>query len=338
MISLKKYIESNPAELLQPVLESYRAALSAIGSAGVQACPPVGATLQASLGRLQQQLSDEPTPARILEAEAGVEKGLDEWAQQTADYYRQRTKEFKELLLAMASTAEAVGERDTRYQAALDKLSGRLAEIADLQDLTHIRSSLLTSAADLKSCVERMAQDSRETVAQLRAEVKKCQTRIEEVERIEVVDRLTGLANRQAMESAIAFQLAQKRRFCLMMLDLTGFKAVNDAYGQRAGDQLLKQFAAELKGAYPLTNSVGRWAGDEFAVVIYGSAKEANIFADNVKRWVFGDYTVEDTRGKRKVHIEAALVVTECQPGESLAALLGRVDKSMAEQKKLRRR
>ena len=139
-----------------------------------------------------------------------------------------------------------------------------------------------------------------------------------------------------ANESAIEFQLAQKRRFCLITLDLTGFKTVNDACGHAAADQLLKQFAAELKGAFRLTNSAGRWAGHEFAVVIYGSAKEANAFAGNVKRWLFGDYTVEDTRGKRKVHIEAALVLTECQPGESLAALLGRMDKSMAEQKKLR--
>ena len=338
MISLKKYIESNPIELLHSVLECYRAALGAMGSAGVQACPPVGATLQESLRCLQQLLSDEVTPAHVVEAKAGVEKGIDEWAQQTTDYYRQRTKEFKELLLVMASTADAVGERDTRYQARFDKLSGRLSEIADLQDLTSIRTSLLTSAAELKSCVETMAQDSRETVAQLREEVKKCQTRIEEVERLAVVDRLTGLANRQAIESAIGFRLEQKRRFCLMRLDLSGFKKLNDAYGHTAGDQLLKQFAAELKDAFPLTNSVGRWAGDEFVVVLDGSEKDAHAFADNVKRWVFGDYTLEDTRGKRKVHIEATLVVTECRPGESLAALLGRADKSMDEQKKLRTR
>lgn len=336
MISIKRYLESNRDELLSCVLECYRAALAAMGTTSVQACPPVGSTLHENLSRVLEKISPELPPPQMLEAEAEVEQELEKWAEGATEYYRQRTKEFKELLLVMASTADAVGERDTRYQARFQALSARLAKMADLQDLKEVRASLMTSATELKTCVQEMAQDGKETVAQLRAEVQQCRARIEEVERIAVVDRLTGLSNRQGIESALEFRLTQKRPFCLMMLDLNGFKKLNDQYGHLAGDQLLKQFATELKGVFRATDCVGRWAGDEFVVVFDSSAEEAKQFAERVQKWVFGNYTVEDGATKRKVHVDAALGVTEWQPGETRAALLGRADKLMYGQKSSR--
>ena len=336
MISIKKYLDSNRDELLNSALDCYRAALGAMGSTGLQACPPVGATLQQSLTDLQRRISLELTPAQVLETEAGVEKELDQWAQRATDYYRQRTDEFKELLLVMAGTADALGERDARYEAQFHEFSARLSNIADLHDMQQIRTSLLTSAVELKSCVQKMAQDGKEAVEQLRAEVKVCHSRIEEVERIALVDPLTGLANRRGIESEIECRRARKRRFCLIMLDLNRFKEINDVYGHLAGDQVLKQFAEELKGISRATDGVGRWAGDEFIVVLDTTQEEANEFAERVRRWVFGNYTVESAGSRRKVHVEAALGVTEWLPGESVAELLERADKLMYEQKSSR--
>lgn len=335
VISLKKYLDSDRDELVRSALNCYRAALMTMGSAGAQVCPPVGSTLKQSLTNLQEKIV-EVTPARIQETEAGVEKELQDWAQRATDYTKQRTSELKELLLVMAGTAEAVGERDTRYQAQFQAFSAQLSKLADLQDLTEVRTSLLARAAELKSCVQKMADDGKQAVAQLRAEVRKCQSRIEEVERIAVFDPLTGLANRRGIETAIEFRLAQARSFCLMMLDLNEFKKLNDVYGHLAGDQVLKQFAAELKAVFRATDSVGRWGGDEFVVVVDVLQAEAEQFAERVKKWVFGEYSVESSGVKRKVHVDAALGVTEWQAHESLAELLGRADQLMYEHKNSR--
>ncbi len=336
MVSIKKYLDSNRDELLKSALECYRAALGAMGATGAQACPHIGTTLQQSLANLQQRISAELTPVQVLETEAGVEKELDEWARRATDYYRQRTDELKELLLVMAGTAEAVGERDLRYEAQFHDFSARLSKIADLDDLKQIRTSLLTSAVELKNCVRKMAQDGREAVARLRTEVKKCHTRVEEAELMALADPLTGLTNRRGMESAIEFRLAQKRCFCLLLLDLNGFKTVNDTYGHLAGDQALRQFAAELKGIFRVTDSVGRWGGDEFVVVLDCAQAEANDYAERVKKWVFGDYTVGDPGNPRKVYMDAAIGVTEWQAGETLAEMLSRVDRLMYQQKRSR--
>lgn len=336
MISIKKYLEADRDALLNSALESYRGALGAMASRGPQACPPVGFSLQQSLINLQQRISAERTPLEVRQTETEVERELDQWARLATDYYRQRTDELKELLLVMASTAEGMGDRDTRYEAKFRDLSDRLSRISDMYDLKQIRTSLLASAAELKTCVQKMAQEDKQAVAQLRAEVTKCHTRIEEVERIAVSDPLTGLANRRGVEGAIEFRLAQKRPFTLIMLDLNGFKKINDVHGHLAGDEVLKQFAAELRQIFRATDCVGRWAGDEFMVVLNCGQSDAADQAERVRKWAFGTYTVEGAADSRKVEVEAAVGVAEWQPGETMAALLERADRLMYQEKKSR--
>ena len=85
-------------------------------------------------------------------------------------------------------------------------------------------------------------------------------------------DPLTGLHNRASIEERIAHAQARADRFKSMMgvllIDLDGFKAVNDSLGHACGDQLLKKAAERLlKGVRPY-DSVGRLGGDEFIIVL----------------------------------------------------------------------
>ncbi len=82
-------------------------------------------------------------------------------------------------------------------------------------------------------------------------------------------DALTGLWNRvgclEQLEAAL--NSAETSRICLHLLDLDGFKSVNDAWGHPVGDKLIKTVAARLLANLPTTCLVARLGGDEFAVV-----------------------------------------------------------------------
>ncbi len=80
-------------------------------------------------------------------------------------------------------------------------------------------------------------------------------------------DALTGLANRRAIMDALNVELASGRPFGVALLDLDGFKAVNDKFGHHAGDDLLCHVAERLKGAARASDAVGRLGGDEFIVL-----------------------------------------------------------------------
>jgi diguanylate cyclase (GGDEF)-like protein len=85
-------------------------------------------------------------------------------------------------------------------------------------------------------------------------------------------DALTGLANRRALErtleAAIARAQARARSVAVLMLDLDGFKAVNDRHGHAAGDEALREVARRLRRCVRERDLVARLGGDEFVLVL----------------------------------------------------------------------
>lgn len=84
-------------------------------------------------------------------------------------------------------------------------------------------------------------------------------------------DPLTGIANRRLLHSRAEYEIARhtraRRRFALVMLDLDGFKLLNDRFGHAAGDELLRDVAAALTRATRAQDTVARIGGDEFCVL-----------------------------------------------------------------------
>jgi diguanylate cyclase (GGDEF)-like protein/PAS domain S-box-containing protein len=92
-------------------------------------------------------------------------------------------------------------------------------------------------------------------------------------------DALTGLANRAAFDQALRLVLARAERLAgpvaLLLLDLDGFKQVNDTLGHLAGDEVLRTVAARLRAANRKGDVVARLGGDEFACLTVGTSAEA---------------------------------------------------------------
>ncbi len=84
-------------------------------------------------------------------------------------------------------------------------------------------------------------------------------------------DQLTGLANRRLFEDRLIQALERSRRMktrvVLIMIDLDGFKKINDAYGHLAGDDLLRGVAANLRETVRASDTLARFGGDEFVVL-----------------------------------------------------------------------
>src|SRR3990172_9993580 len=85
-----------------------------------------------------------------------------------------------------------------------------------------------------------------------------------------LIDPLTGVGNREAFNRQVTAELARAKRhdhpLALAMIDLDGFKEVNDRLGHAAGDRGLALVARPLREATRAADAVFRWGGDEFAV------------------------------------------------------------------------
>jgi len=334
VISLKKLIESNHEELFRETLHAYRAALSAMGNSGVQACPPLGTKLQQGLWSLQSRLVEEAIPGRVGETEARVEAELEQWGAQSAEYYRRKTEEFKEIMMIMARTAEAVGDRDLRYSKQFTEFTTRLQTLANMDDLSRIRDSLVSTASELQAGVNQMTQDGEQAVASMRGQLRQYQAKLEEAERLASIDSLTDLVNRRRLEEVLEARVSRHQQFSVLIFDLNGFKQVNDTYGHQAGDDVLKQFAAELRGAFRAMDDIGRWGGDEFIAVVDCGLPDARQHVERVRKWVFGDYTIAGDGPPRKLPVSASIGVAAWQEGETVAQMIARADADMYKDKK----
>jgi diguanylate cyclase (GGDEF)-like protein len=94
----------------------------------------------------------------------------------------------------------------------------------------------------------------------------------EALRRLTLFDALTGVFARGALMELAAREHARARRAgtpCgFLMLDLDQFKRVNDDFGHQAGDRVLAEFAARVRGALRASDIVGRYGGEEFCVVL----------------------------------------------------------------------
>jgi diguanylate cyclase (GGDEF)-like protein len=87
-------------------------------------------------------------------------------------------------------------------------------------------------------------------------------------EQLALEDPLTGLGNRRAFELALAAELAAPSSDAVvLLLDLDGFKGINDTWGHDVGDEVLKTVAERLLATVRGTDVVARLGGDEFVVL-----------------------------------------------------------------------
>jgi len=342
MISLKKYMDSpipvsvaecDETDILPSALAAYGSALLGMGNSSVDACPALGDELKRQLSDLQAGLSTSMCRTAIEATDKGVRERLQDWGRRTERHYREKAGEVRELLLVMVRTAESVGARDQRCTQQIDEVTVRLKAIACLEDLTEIRASIQKSAAELKTSFDRMTAEGKAVLDELRAQVSTYQTKLEAAEEIASRDLLTGLRSRLSVENLLESRMATSSPFCLAMVDIDGFKKVNDVHGHLAGDELLKQFASELKSACRSTDVIGRWGGDEFVILLDCGLPEADGRIDRLRKWVCGDYTVAGAEGAFKLRLDASIGLAGYVKEESMKTLLARADAAMYEDK-----
>ncbi|MBL0085584.1 MAG: bacteriohemerythrin [Ideonella sp.] len=113
---------------------------------------------------------------------------------------------------------------------------------------------------------------------------------IETLEHRAFRDRLTGLPNRLLLLDRLAMAISQARRHngkvALLIVDLDGFKAVNDQHGHSCGDEVLRAVASRMTACVRAGDTVARLGGDEFAIVLSQLERidEAATVADKVRR------------------------------------------------------
>ena len=154
-------------------------------------------------------------------------------------------------------------------------------------------------------------------------------------------DPLTGIANRKAFDEAVGAQLSRARidaqPGALLMLDLDGFKGVNDRFGHAAGDTILRAVASRLEAAARATDIVARLGGDEFGVILPELANGDNLLTHTAR---LADAIRQPFHFENMpLSLEASIGHAICpDDGTDIDVLIDRADQAMYERKRARHR
>ncbi|MBT3338364.1 MAG: diguanylate cyclase [Anaerolineae bacterium] len=133
-----------------------------------------------------------------------------------------------------------------------------------------------------------------------------------QLEKLAMVDSLTGIMNRRAIYKFARGELERARRLAdpisVVFLDIDKFKDVNDEHGHLTGDEALKLITQVIKERSRTYDGIGRWAGDEFLVVLPGtSSQDAEKAALRIVEGIAATKLTLPTGGVLPIHASAGV-------------------------------
>jgi diguanylate cyclase (GGDEF)-like protein len=181
-----------------------------------------------------------------------------------------------------------------------------------------------------------LTQVFNDMVGRLRKSMQELDARNRELERLAVTDVLTGLHNRRYLLEAFDKEIRRadrnERPFCVLMIDVDGFKQYNDRYGHPAGDKVLQGMGKVIPDALRDLDVVARYGGEEFiALLPQCELPNAVLAGERIRQRL-----ARETFDGRQITISVGAAEFPMH-GDNPAAVIGAADEALYEAKRLGR-
>ena len=207
---------------------------------------------------------------------------------------------------------------------------------AILQSKVRVFLELYTARVKLEQTLEELSERN----DQLQLEILERERAEAQVRHQATHDMLTGLPNRtlfhDRLTAAMQRAAAGGQGFALVLLDIDGFKGVNDSYGHPAGDALLQAIAARLKLNLRMGDTVARLGGDEFALIL-GELSDTPVLLERCRQLgasLAEPYPLSGRQGSFVAHVSASIGIALYSPQTpSDEALIQAADRALYQAK-----
>jgi diguanylate cyclase len=256
-----------------------------------------GALGATDLGRLLERVTQVASDQRALGQREKLE--LEHLLQQL-------TSRLDEIAAHLAGEVEeqnaAQGETeklDLLVSGEVEQLKTNVMRALDLPGMRdqvgHRLSAIRGHLQDFRGREEARIKTYRERVGRMRSRIRELEREshilhvsLQEEQRLAMIDALTGIPNRAAYDDRIEQEFRRWKRFgrtvSILAWDIDRFKAINDAYGHKAGDKVLRIFGQQLAKHVRETDFVARYGGEEFVMLLVGSSPaEGYAVADKIR-------------------------------------------------------
>lgn len=238
-----------------------------------------------SVSDQDETLRDLFEKTRIKLESLSTLEDLDDFSRQLKNLFFQKTliqgvieqerDELKNIILIMAGTLTSFLDIGGEFDSNLDDYAKKLQVVKDIHEIQTVRDLLLKETMSLKEHTSRMINEvhqANQRVETANQKIEKLKQQMEKIKQKISIDPLTRVDNRRAFDAKIKQEFASFKRYgsksSMIMIDIDHFKMVNDTYGHRTGDGVLRVVAGIIKKEIRDIDSLARYGGEEFAVIL----------------------------------------------------------------------
>lgn len=289
--------------------------------------------------KLEESQTSVDTVRRLHDELRDLQISFGDWQKSQTEHL---VNDFTETVSQVVSLCET---SLSSQEETCDRLTGmqtRLSRARDCNDLVEIRQILKREVEEAQKVIEKQKVVRTQSVEEFKGLVRELESRIQKAEEAAQTDHLTALGNRAAFQFYVEATIQKVRSgegpYSVAVMDLDGFKPINDTYGHDAGDLALNAFAGRLRRTFPRPFFVGRIGGDEFVVVASISKRDLLKRCGRLNEDLRQHPVSIDRSGKSIVlKFGVSFGTAEITATQSLEASLHEADQSMYEQKRAKK-
>jgi diguanylate cyclase (GGDEF)-like protein len=226
-------------------------------------------TFVATIEQAIRALERASTPSRVRAVEEHLAAAVRDRLDLTEDDSAARDSELHAAVALLVEALVQLHDANSLFAEQVLDHSDRMQKMVVHDDLAKLRARLTEELQDLRKATRAKREAEKREMAALRARVGTLEERMQVVAVQARFDALTGLYNRAAWEEQLSLIESEEHgAFAVAVLDLDGFKRINDAAGHAAGDAALAAFGSYCRQAFGMDDFVARIGGDEFAVLV----------------------------------------------------------------------
>jgi len=335
MFSLKKNIEllDHHERRFQTAAECYLGAILSIQEHAIELTPELTHEHQIALRLLHRSLFEDLSPESLENSRHKLVEIMECYRQRAKACQAERDSDFRSMIVSLAMAAETMSSHNDTHSNRLKEFTLKLQETVQATDLGHIKRELRKQVEQLRFTSQSIWQENQDSSSDLQSKLAEFQARLERAEKRATTDALTSLLNRGEGEARLLQQLDSGHMTSVILIDLNGFKQINDRWGHTCGDQVLRVFSKNLEQFVRPSDVVCRWGGDEFLVLVNAGEAIARERAQDLRQKLRSRYRMVLIGKIFEIDISASVDTAQARCGESIEDLLARADTEMYQDK-----
>ena len=285
---------------------------------------------------LQQELCKEPwDPKRYNKTVQACKAMSLLQSRKEQEYLVERDQEFRKIVLGLTEQLRGLLDGSGRFEDQVESYADKLDEMCKLEDIRKIREELSQQVTSIRKEVASQRQNKDVDVEAMKAEIQKLNFDLRQAIDKSRTDPLTGVANREAMDDflvkLVERGVLEENQFAILMWDVDNFKKLNDSYGHKAGDAVLKALSRQCVKMTRNTDMVARFGGEEFVIILNGVSRSLALKRGRqLVRSIAGIDLLLTVSGQvKRVRTTISMGVAQFRPGDTRDSIIERADQAL---------